>query len=127
MGWTLLAKATTNAFKATLLMSFAAHHLKGLVTSLTAEEIARIPREEAIQLTKDLQELHRLLASFCRSQNFEQLNRTFIGLIANKIRESTEDLGDIIEDLVLSESEEFKLLISECAQGISTAAHSGRM
>src|SRR5437588_2191472 len=93
MGWTLLAKATTNAFKATLLMSFAAHHLKGLVDSLTAEELARIPREDAIRLTHDLQELHKLLVSFFRSRNFEQLNNTFIGPITNRIRESTEDLG----------------------------------
>ena len=52
---------------------------------------------------------------------------TMLGASVDAVEPLHQDLGDIIEDLVLSESEEFKLLISECAQGISTAERSGRM
>jgi hypothetical protein len=48
----------------------------------------------------------------------------------SKIEERTEDLGDIIEDLVLSGDEQFKMLLSDCVKSISAPVISelvGRM
>jgi hypothetical protein len=102
--------------------------LDRLVTALTPERLASLSPKNKAELTADLQELHALLVVGCRQSEREQ-SRAF-RLLMSKIEERTEDLGDIIEDLVLSGDEQFKMLLSDCVKSISAPVISelvGRM
>lgn len=127
-GWTLVAKNARNAVIGIATTLVVSKTLDRLVTALTPERLASLSPKNKAELTADLQELHALLVVGCRQSEREQ-SRAF-RLLMSKIEERTEDLGDIIEDLVLSGDEQFKMLLSDCVKSISAPVISelvGRM
>ena len=93
--------------------------LDQLLNTLTPKRLETLTPEQTKWLLARLQELHRLLAEFSRSSEAESIARLPIvsGYVSN-LQNKTEDLDDIIEDLVLVNNEDFKNLISDCASSI---------
>lgn len=116
-GWALAAKNARNAAIGVVLTVVVSKALDRLVDALTPDRLAVISREKKFELASHLQELHSLLAACCRDSQREK--GRFIRFLMANIENRTEDLGDIIEDLVLSEDEQFKALLSDCAKHIS--------
>lgn len=125
-GWALAAKNSRHRIVSGVLLGFVASMLKSLVAALTPEKLEQLPEENSTKLTRDLQELHCLLASFCSSPNLRYLRRRPVtsGFL-DTIAESTEDLGDIVDDLVLAANEDFRGLLTECVESIPAAASAG--
>jgi hypothetical protein len=121
-GWALAAKNARNAAVGVALTMVASAALDRLVKSLAPEKLGTLSKENKAELTAHLQDLHSLLAACCRRSQHDQ-SRLFRYLRAN-IENRTEDLGDIIEDLVLSEDEQFKALLADCVRSISAPAPS---
>ena len=116
-GYALLAKNARSMFKSIVLMGLVSNKLDLLMASLAPEKLELLSEENTSKLVRDLQDLHSLLAEFScwdhRSGGL--LVRGFV----QKVQDSTEDLGDVIEDLVLSQDKEFRTLLSECVQRVS--------
>lgn len=100
--------------------------LRGLLRSLqSGERLATLTDEQAVELAGKLRELHSHLAYVLDHRGMCALRtkRVFSRLIAS-LEEDTEDLYDVIENLVLSSNREFRSLISDCIQSLSTAERS---
>jgi N-acyl-D-aspartate/D-glutamate deacylase len=96
--------------------------LAHLVEALTPEHLEVLTDEQALDLTKKLQHVHCYLTELLERAESKNLSRSFLfrdTLIG--IDELTEDLGDIIEDLVLSNDQEFRSLLGECVDGLAAA------
>jgi hypothetical protein len=127
----LWAKHAHRVVKGAMLVTLVSRAVRGLVNSLTPERLESLTQKQTIELTKRLQEVHEALVELCRAA--EKVNLSQHPIWRSPIRsveESTEDLGDIIEDLVLSENEQFRQMIADCAQPrpqTVTAGTLGRM
>ena len=122
LGIALWAKHAKNMALCAGLMKLLHGFLSNLVGSLSADKLDALTKEQALELTKKLQELHAQLTSLLEMPGFSQLgSRTFFRASVHGLEEATEDLGDIIEDLVLSENEEFRSLVSNCTTGLSSS------
>jgi hypothetical protein len=96
--------------------------LRGLLRSLrSGERLSALTDREAGELADKLRELHLHLAYVLEVRGMHTLRTKpiFASLIAS-LEEDTEDLYDIIENLVLSTSKEFRSLISDCIQSSSS-------
>jgi hypothetical protein len=125
--------STNRALAYAILMAQAAHaylalildlregvkSLEGLVSVLTPDRLERLSAEQKEWLKPRLQETHKHLVAFARSEHAARLGRLPVldGLVA-RMQDSTEDVNDIIEDIVLAEDADFRNLISACAKNI---------
>lgn len=96
--------------------------LRQLIKSLSAEHLEALSAEQAAELTKKLQDLHHNLVGLFRCGACNQLSssRLFRSSIKG-LEASTEDLEDVIEDLVMSEDPRFKALVADCVTSIPPA------
>jgi hypothetical protein len=63
--------------------------------------------------------VHRVLADFSRSPEARAIAKLpVLNGLASNLQDKTEDLNDLIENLVLADNEDFKVLISDCASSI---------
>lgn len=119
-GWALVARNARNEAIGVALTIIASKMLDRLVRALTPERLALLSAENKAELTADLQDLHSLLANCCRRSEHD--TSRIVRFLMTNIENRTEDLGDIIEDLVLSGDEQFKALLSDCVRSMSTHA-----
>lgn len=120
LGITLWAKHAKNMVLCAGLLKLLHSFLHQLVGGLSADKINALTREQALELTKKLQELHAQLTTLLDMPGFSHLQTsTLFRASVCGLEEQTENLADIIEDLVLSENEEFRSLVSNCATGLS--------
>jgi len=104
--------------------------LDQLLGILTPEGLETLTPEQTSWLTARLQEVHRLLAGFSRSPEAESIGRLpILGGLTTRAQDATEDLDDIIADLVLRNNPDFTAMISDCASsiGLSSGETVGRM
>jgi len=103
-----------------MLLTIVSWALRSLIRSLSSERLESLSSEQAIELTKRLQETHQLLAYLSRMADIHRMSQApVIGPLLCNLQESTEDLGDVIEDLVLSENEQFRHLVADCVNTLS--------
>jgi len=122
----LFAKHASIATRVVMLMTLIAWAAKALVRTLSAERLESLTQEQAIELTKRLQETHDLLLNLCQSVERVRLyERSFFAGPIRRLQESTEDLGDVIEDLILSENEQFRKLMAGCSDSLFQGAAAG--
>ena len=127
---TLWAKHAKYFVAAVAILTFVDQVTKSLISSMTPERLDHLSKEQTIELTKRLQELHAAMIRVLTMRGSDGARKApIIGGLLNNLDAHAEDLGDIIDDLVLSEKEEFRSLLAECIQDISAqpAGTSGRM
>src|SRR5690349_15913384 len=111
--YALLARLAKNYLICAYRSHEVASALEQLLGVLKPEQLQALTAEQMIWLTKRLQELHRLLAEYSRSRETEAISRLpLLAGVTARVRNATEDLDDIIEDLVLVGNEDFQALIS---------------
>jgi hypothetical protein len=116
----LWAKHAHHVFKGFMLLTLISWALRSLVRNLSPGKLEHLTQQQAIDLTKRTQEIHDLLLEICRSADMRHMHEHRIfGPAICSLQESCEDLGDIIEDLILSENEQFRNLVATCAQSLS--------
>ena len=84
--------------------------------------MASLTEEQSVELANKLRQLHSHLAYVLDHRGMCALRTKpiFSRLIAS-LEEDTEDLYDVIENLILSNNREFRSLISDCIQSLSPA------
>lgn len=100
--------------------------LRGLLRSLRGgERLASLSGKQSVELADKLRELHSHLAYVLdhRGMCILRTKPIFSRLIAS-LEEDTEDLYDVIENLVLSNNREFRSLISDCVESLSSVERS---
>jgi hypothetical protein len=93
--------------------------LDRLLRVLSPNHLEALTVEQTGWLKTRLQELHRALVMFSRSPEAEAATKLpLLRTLVRKCQDQTEDLYDIVEDLVLVSSQDFKNLVSDCATSI---------
>ena len=122
----LFAKHASVATRIVMLMTLLAWAARSLVKTLSSDRLESLTQEQGIELTKRLQETHGLLLTLCQSVERVRLHeKPFFAGAIHKLQESTEDLGDIIDDLILSENEQFRNLMASCTKNLSQPMATG--
>jgi hypothetical protein len=123
LAWVLWGKRANNMLWAAILLVIVRTTLARLVRGLTADRLNTLSTEQVGELKKSLQELHAHLVYMLRHRNCDDLKSSslFRSSICS-LTESTEDLGDIIEDLALASNPQFNTLVSDCVQALSHSA-----
>lgn len=120
--YALLAQTSNRLWVGTILLWKLSRKLKGFVKLLTPELIEAVPSTRLKEMTASLQELHRLLVSLTAPQEARALaTMPVLDSTIKSLQESTEDLGDIIEDLVLANNPEYQGLVAACAASLGLA------
>ena len=115
----LWAKHVKNVVLCAFMMQVMNTTLKGLVASLTPERLDALTHEQASDLKKKLQNLHGQLSQLLTYPPVHELaNRRLYKSAIAGLENSTEDLFDVIENLVLSENRDFRELLFECASEV---------
>lgn len=116
----LWAKHASLFSQVVMLLTLVSWAVRGLVRSLSPRQLNSLSTEHALDLTKRLQEIHEVMTQLSRMTDIHRLSeRPVIGSLLQSVQNSTEDLGDIIDDLLLSENEEFKRLVASSVQTLS--------
>jgi hypothetical protein len=113
-----LAQTSKHIVEGLFLTWKVSHKLKEFVDLLTPRWIESIDADDAAKLTADLQELHTMLVHFSRDGADLRRFAPFLNSSIKSIQESTENIGDIIEDLVLSQDTRYKALVMQCAESL---------
>lgn len=102
--------------------------LKQMTDGFSSEKLGTLSSEQAIELTKRLQDLHAHLVSFLAHRSTKEMASRFLyrGSLAG-LEERSEELFDIIEEMVLAENKEFKSLLSECVETINSHRQAGAL
>jgi hypothetical protein len=99
-----------------------ANALEELIRLLTPESLARLTPDQKKWLTPRLQEIHGHLVTSSRSSEATILSRLpILGSWVTRIQDATEDLDDVIEDLVLADDIDFRNLIAACERTITAS------
>jgi hypothetical protein len=122
LAYAILAAQAAHAYVAAIRLSRdAAKALEDLIRVLTPDSLAALSVEQKKWLTARLQEIHCHLATFARSADVTLASRVpVLGTFIQRIQDGTEDLGDIIEDLVLVDDVAFRNLIAACTNSLGT-------
>ena len=93
---------------------------RSLVRGLSQKDkLASLSNDQAADLAKKLQELHSQLDFLLRRKTVVAWRTTFLFAASlESLTESTTDIGDIIEDLILSGNSEFRSMIVGCVQAL---------
>ncbi len=92
-----------------------------LIQALSPERLDGLSAEHKEWLKARLQEIHKHLAAFSRSNDvvaMSGLNLPVLSGLLARLQDDTEDLDDVIEDLVLVSDAEFRNLIATCSTNI---------
>jgi hypothetical protein len=96
--------------------------LRGLLRSLSTDgRLNTLTDTQAMELVGRLRELHSQLMYVLDHRGMQKLkSRPVFPRFINSLEDDTEDLYDIIENLTLSNNKEFRSLISDCVQHLSS-------
>jgi hypothetical protein len=110
---------------------FAAFHatLRGLLRALSGgTKLASLTDAQAADLAVRLREIHEQLSHVLDHRRMRVLRtKPVFPRLISSLEEDTEDLNDIIENLVLAGDREFRSLISDCVQHLPLAEPVGRL
>jgi hypothetical protein len=123
LAYAILASQAAHAYIAAIRMAREmAKALEELVAALPGQALARLTLEQKKWLTPRLQEIHRYLADLSRSNETALVSRIpILGNWVRRIQDGAEDLGDIIEDLVLADDADFRNLLAACERTVIAA------
>jgi hypothetical protein len=95
--------------------------VKSLVLSLSHDNrLVSLSDEQATELAKKLQGLHSQMDFILRRNTVVKWRSNMLFAHSlNGLESSTEDLGDIIEDLLLSCDPEFRSMIGDCVRALT--------
>lgn len=95
--------------------------LRSLLKSVSGNELLNsLSEEQARELTLSLREVHAGINSILNKNAMVLLKRKpLFGRLVNRIEEQTEDLYDIIEDLVLADNSDFRKMVAGCVEKLS--------
>ena len=119
----LWAKHVKHVTEGVVLFAILNQLLRSLVQSLSADDkLNSLSEPQVKELTSRLREIHEGLLQVLEHNAMCLLKRKalFKGSIVS-IEESTEDLSDIIENLVLSCNSDFRAIVADAVQSISSA------
>ena len=124
----LWAKNVKNMVLAAGWMALLDQTAKGLVKTLSHnEKLAGLSDEQAADLAKKLQEIHSQLDFLLRRNTVIQWRtKMLFAASLEGIAGSTEDLADIIEDLILSCNPKFRAMLVEGVKGLPST-HSAEL
>lgn len=115
----LASQAAKNYLVAVYRMYEVEGALEDLLAVLGPDRLEMLDPDQKTWLTPKLQEVHHHLANFSRSHEAETISKLpLLGNSVAKLQEYTEDLDDVIEDLVLVSDKDFRNLIAACAKSI---------
>lgn len=110
---------------------FAALHgaLRALLRSLSAgTRLTTLSDAQAAELASRLREIHEQLSHVLNHRGMQILRaKPIFSKLISSLEEDTEDLYDIIENLVLAADKDFRSLISDCVQHLPSAEPVGRL
>jgi hypothetical protein len=120
LAYAILASQAAHAYLTAIHRSReAAKSLEDLIRVLTPESLERLSADQKKWLGARLQEIHRHLAFFSRSDEIVALSRLpVLGGFLGRLQDGTEDLDDVIEDLVLADDIDFRNLIAACERNL---------
>ena len=120
LGIVLWAKNVRNVIAGAALMAGLSQALKMLVVSLSRDQrLATLTDDQARELAGKLRELHSNLDFVLHRNKIVQCKKSIVfGPFVRGIEESTADLADIIEDLLLSCDKDFRTMISDCVMAL---------
>lgn len=117
--YALLAKAAQGYVIAVLRLAELNSALDQLLKTLKPCQIDSLRSEQKQWLGCRLPEIHSLLALISGSEEAEAIGKLpILASLITRLRDSTEDMGDIIEDVLLINDETFGTLIRDCATSI---------
>lgn len=93
--------------------------LDKLLSVLSQDHIDSLRIESRNNLKRQLQQVHSLLVELSRSEEVAAISRIpGLGHPVAQIQERTDDVGDLIENIVLANNPDFQRLVTECAATI---------
>lgn len=97
--------------------------LRHLLRSLAREgRLSSLSDSQALELAGRLRELHTQLMYLLDHWAMQKLKtKPFFSRLIESLEEDTEDLYDVIENLVLSSNKEFRTLLGDCINHLSSA------
>src|SRR5579884_2822549 len=121
LAYALLTRLAKNYVMCVYRLREVANPLEDLLARLpsdTVEKLAHDESESAARLRSRLQELYAVLAGFSKSGEATTLGGVPLPIIpglVRRIQDRTEDLGNIVVDILLARNEEFRSLIARLA------------
>lgn len=121
LGIVLFAKHVKHETMGLLLFSLLEATLRSLLKSVSGNELLNsLSEEQAQELTASLREVHAGINSILSKNDMCLLKRKpLFGRLINRIEEQTEDLYDIIENLVLADNSDFRKMVAGCVEKLS--------
>ena len=117
--YALLAKTATTIVSTSLRTYELVRALELLLGMITQERVDQLDPSRVDRLTAQLQKVHAPLVEAARSPEVQKvLNVPILGKFVLRVHDLTEELSDLIENLVLSRDPAFKKLIASCMTDI---------
>lgn len=111
--YALLAKTATTIVSTSLRTYELVRALELLLRMVTQERVDQLDPSRVDRLTAQLQKVHAPLVDAARSPEAQKLlNIPILGKFVSRVQDLTEDLSDLIENLVLLRDPAFKKLIA---------------
>lgn len=123
LGVALWAKNAKNNAVAAMWLAVLDQAVKGLVKLVSSKDkLVALSDQQALELAKKLQNVnYQLDFLFHRNRVKELRNNILFSGSLNGLESSAEDLGDIIEDLMLSCDPRFRSTLKDCIQALPLA------
>lgn len=121
LGVVLFAKHVRHEAVGLLLFSVLEVTLRSLLRSASGNELLNsLSEDQAQELTSSLRKVHTGINSMLNKNAICLLKRKpLFGRLINRIEEQTEDLYDIIENLVLADNSDFRRMVAESVEKLS--------
>jgi len=119
----LWAKHVKNIVLAALWFAVLNQALRSLVKSLSGSgKLNSLSDDQVKELTAKLQEIHEHARNILDHDAICFIRRTpLLKSRINRLEENVEDISDVIENLILSCNPEFRALVADCVQKVSSA------
>lgn len=118
------AKTGISVALGTIVIVYLARRLKVLISkAFSRQSLEGLTEEQITELMPLLQDLHSQLVRICKSCPREVERVPLLAGAAESIKESTEELNEILEDLALMHDKEFKALISQSIGEVRKNTH----
>jgi hypothetical protein len=121
LAFVLWAKNVKNMALAAAWMAVLDRVAKHLVKTLSHDQkkLASLSDEQAMDLAKKLQEVHSQMDFLlCRTTVAQWRTKMLFAASLDGIADSTADIADILEDLILSCNPEFRSMLTECVRAL---------
>lgn len=121
--YAILAKLASNMAALVFRMLELCSNLEGLLSALHTVPLEVLAPN--VELRERLQEVHELLLQLLKPEPDVLSKIPPFGLLTSRLRNNTEDLGEILENLILLNNSEFHKLVAECTEHLSLSSSEG--